>query len=139
MTKEFFTGFTALSVLGLIGGGLRFAWKQLTGRIDKRGAELDAREKAFEEMRDSRIRVLEAEVARMGEQMQKIMETVSKQRTAIHLLVSKIARDEPAAPELAHVQVLLGEEFPGILRDARMTGIPPYNFTDDAQPVPQEA
>lgn len=116
LTSEFFTGFTALSVLGVIGAALRFAWTQLTGRIDKRTKELDARERAFEEARDSRVRVLEADVQRLAQQLQKVTDFVGRQRSAIHLLVAKIAREEPTAPELILVEKLLGDEFPGFLR-----------------------
>lgn len=123
--ENFFVGFTAISILGVIGGAIRWGWVQLTGRIDRRAAELDAREKAFEETRDNKIKLLEERIAHLSGEMQRIRDTVSKQRTAISLLVAKIARDEPAAPELALVEKLLGDEFPGFLRiDDTRTGLP---------------
>ena len=116
LSGPFFDGFTLMAMLGLLGAGFRFAWTQLTARIDKRTIELDVREKAFEETRDSRVRVLEVEVGRLAEQLQKVTDFVGRQRTAIHLLVAKIARDEPGAPELSLVEKLLGDEFPSFLR-----------------------
>ncbi|HYD23836.1 MAG TPA: hypothetical protein VEB68_03500 [Croceibacterium sp.] len=116
LPSEFFAGITALSLLGLVGGAVKYAWAQLNARFERRAAELDARETAFEEARDSRISMLEQQVAGLTAQLQELVDKVGRQRTAIHLLVAKIARDDPGAPELKLVEQLLGEEFPGFLR-----------------------
>lgn len=114
----FMDGVTLLSLLGVAGAGLRFGWGHLVGRIDRRATELDAREQAFEEKRDARVGILEAEVKRLGDRLQAITDLVGRQRTAIHLLVARIARDDPTAAELVLVEKLLGEEYPVILRPA---------------------
>ena len=125
MGPEFFQGFTLLALLGVLGTAGRFAWVNLTGRIDKRSSDLDAREKAFEDKRDSRISVLEADVKRLSDRYQMLSDIVGRQRTAIHLLVAKILKDDPGAPELVLVEKLLGDEFPALMRvDDEHVGVP---------------
>lgn len=75
---QFKEGFTLVALLGLIGTSLRSAWNQLSDPLVKRTVELDARESAFEDTRDSRVRVLEVEVGRHSEQLQKVTEFVGR-------------------------------------------------------------
>lgn len=108
----FFEGFTAIALIGLFGTAIKWLWDKVNARIDKRTAELDARERAFDDKRDGEIEVLKAEVKRLADGYDQLTDVVSRQRTAIHLLVAKILKEEPDAPELKLVEHLLGHEFP---------------------------
>lgn len=125
-SQGFLEGFTlieAISILGAtfagIGAAIKWTWDKINARIDKRTsemevwqAELNAREKAFEDKRDSEIAVLKAEVQRLSDGYKSLTNVVAKQRTAIHLLVAKILKDDPEALELKLVEAMLGSEFP---------------------------
>lgn len=133
---EIWDGVTVVSLLTLAGAGLKFAWNQLTGRIDARAMKLDVREKAFEDTRDARVGILEAEVKRLAERLQTITDLVGRQRTAIHLLVARIAREDPTATELVLVEKLLGAEFPAILRADDPAPFTPHDMADLAKDDP---
>lgn len=135
MPPDFLDGVTLVSILGIIGAAIKFAWDRLVGRIDKRAADLDARERAFEESRDARVGILDAQVQRLADRLQTITDLVGRQRTAIHLLVARIARDEPTAPELALVEKLLGDEFPAILRADDPQPFTPHDIAAKARAI----
>tara|TARA_R110000868_G_scaffold100109_1_gene275275 strand:+ start:24543 stop:24938 length:396 start_codon:yes stop_codon:yes gene_type:complete len=102
---------------GLIaaGGGIKWLWDQWTKRADKRQAELDAREHEIEEREaasvkkmEERLDALESKVSAQGVELE-------AHRIAIHIMVAKVARDDPQAPELKQVAEILGSAFPAFL------------------------
>ena len=105
-------GVTIVSIAGLAGAGCKWLWGALTKRLDDRAVQLDAREKAFEEARDSRIVQLEKEVERLAMQMQGMLDVQANLKTAVHLLVTAVIRHEPNAPEVLMAEQLLGKDFP---------------------------
>lgn len=115
-SNELWAGVSIFTLLGLFGGGVKWLWSQVTSRTGKREEDIKAREKAMDVARDRRFSELEAEVSGLSDRMETLASLVSVQRTAIHLLVAKIARDEPEAWELRQVEQLLGMEFPIFLR-----------------------
>ncbi len=103
---------------GLIatGGGIKWLWDQWTKRADKRQAELDAREHEIEEREaasvkkmEERLDALESKVSAQGVELE-------AHRIAIHIMVAKVARDDPQAPELKQVAEILGSAFPAFLQ-----------------------
>lgn len=98
--------------LALLGAGGKWLWDALWGRADKRTAALDVREAkieaeeaaAVQDMKQ-RLTSIEGTVAGMGKELE-------AHRIALHILVAKVARDEPNAPELQQVADILGSAFP---------------------------
>ena len=118
-SSAFFEGTTLIALLGLIGATAKWLWDSINARIDKRASEMDvmqaelnAREKAFDDKRDSEIAVLKSNMERLEGLYESLSEKVGRQRAAIHLLVAKILKEDPNAIELVLVEGLLGEDFP---------------------------
>ena len=112
-TSDVLTVTGIVSLLGVLGAAVRWAYMSFTGRLDKRQADMDAREARGIAGQEARIGALEAKLAVLSDQVDLLTNRVATQRTAITLLVSKIQRDEPTAPELQMVAQLLGPDFPG--------------------------
>jgi hypothetical protein len=94
------------------GGGFAAIWHGvkwsvgfLTGRHDKRAAELDRREAELAKKIDERLGQLEATVTKLEEEQRRT-------RVAVSILVAKVARDDPGAPELRQVREILRDSFP---------------------------
>lgn len=98
--------------LVVIGGGVKWLWDAMWGRSDKRTLALDAREAkldaeeaaAVHDLKE-RLTSIEGTVAAQGKELE-------AHRIALHILVAKVARDEPTAPELQQVADILGSAFP---------------------------
>lgn len=95
-----------------LGGGVKWLWDALWGRADKRDKALDAREAKLDleeaaAVQDLKLRLtaIEGQVAAQGKELE-------ARRIAIHVLVAKVARDDPTAPELKQVADILGSAFP---------------------------
>lgn len=102
---------------GLIaaGGGIKWLWDQWTKRADKRQAELDAREHDIEEREAASVKKMEERLGALESKVSAQGVELEAHRISIHILVAKIARDDPHAPELLQVAELLGAAFPAHL------------------------
>lgn len=109
-----FAGIAAL--LAVLGAGIKYLFTMIFTRSDRRIADLEKREAELAKSRDGRVADLEKTVALLDQRLGALGELVSNQRMAIHLLVTKIAQDEPDAMVLRQVDKLLGNEFPAWLR-----------------------
>lgn len=95
-----------------IGGGVKWLWDALWGRADRRSAALDAREAkldaeeaaAVQDLKE-RLTSIEGTVAAQGKELE-------AHKIALHILLVKVTRDDPTAPELKMVADLLGSAFP---------------------------
>ena len=85
--------------------GIQWVINFMTGRHDKRAAELDRREAELEKKVAARLSSLEDAVQQLSDDQRRA-------RLAIGILVAKVARDDPHAPELAQVSQILGDAFP---------------------------
>jgi hypothetical protein len=108
-TQEWLLGGGGLVTLG---GGIVWAWNAIWARADKRQRELDARAAKLDEEEaqavldmKGRLNAIEGALVSMGEQLE-------QHRLALHILVAKVAREDPAAPELEQVANILGNAFP---------------------------
>lgn len=88
-----------------IGYGLRWLWEKITGLRETREAKLAKREAELEKRVNDRLGHLETEIAGLKDEQE-------KSRVVIGILVAKVARDDPEAPELKQVERILGAAFP---------------------------
>lgn len=116
MDHPFLSGATLVVLLGLIGGAVRWVWTATTERHDHREATIDEREAAFNKVIDSRLDEMRGTIGHLFAKVDALGELVGKQRTAIHLLVAEVQRNNPSSPALDQVDRLLGEEFPLFLQ-----------------------
>lgn len=105
-SSEWLLGGGGLLVLG---GGIKWLWDRIFGRLDKRQADLDAKEAAIVRKMEERLKALEQRVEEQGVELE-------AHRISIHILVAKVRRDDPDAPELMQVGEILGAAFPLHLR-----------------------
>lgn len=99
---------------GLIaaGGGIKWLWDQWIKRADKRQAELDAREHELDEKEAASVKKMEERIGALENTVAAYGKELEAHRIAIHILVAKVARDDPKAPELKQVAEILGAAFP---------------------------
>ena len=94
------------------GGGFAAVWVAarwlltfMIGRHDKRERELDAREAADVKRTAERVAALEARQKQLEDEQR-------RSSVVIGILIAKVARDDPGAPELVQVRKILSEAFP---------------------------
>ncbi|MDX3908432.1 MAG: hypothetical protein QHC67_01240 [Sphingobium sp.] len=95
-----------------IGGGVSWLWTQLTGWNSSRKAELDAREAKLNEEEAAAVKDLKERLGKVEDTVMAQGKALEAHRIAIHVLVAKVARDDPRAPELKQVADILGSAFP---------------------------
>ena len=103
-----------------IGGGsfaavwAGFKWVAgfITGRQDKREADLNAREARLDAEEAAQVTALKERLDRLEKTQAAQGRELEAHRVAIGILVAKVAREDPAAPELRQVADILGAAFP---------------------------
>lgn len=89
----------------LVWQGIKWATRFIAGRLDKRERELNERE--------LRLDAQEAElVASLKGRLEVVEREIESLRIAVGIMVAKVAREDPAAPELKQVERILGTAFP---------------------------
>ncbi|TCD04282.1 hypothetical protein EYB45_08530 [Erythrobacteraceae bacterium CFH 75059] len=104
---QFFAGFTLLTLLGVLGGIVRWVWTQWQQTSEQRAAVLTRREREFEAKQDARVDKLEATIRALEGRIDDLAETIARQRTAIELLMWEVARLDPNSPVLGRVERIL--------------------------------
>lgn len=94
-----------VAVLGAVGAAIKWLWDRSTESRATREARIDAKEDEYVARLEKRLGVLEARVTHQDEELR-------KHAMALGILIAKVGRDDPDAPELATVARILGESFP---------------------------
>ncbi|MCP3730446.1 hypothetical protein M9978_08390 [Sphingomonas sp. MG17] len=103
--------------------GLKWLAEFLTNRTDKRdadrdarakqrAAELDAREAKLDAQEAAKVTALEGRLEALEKKQEQQGEELERYRRVIDILVAKVAREDPNAPELRQVASLLGPLWP---------------------------
>lgn len=92
--------------------GIKWLAAFITGRQDKREADLNAREARLDAEEAAQVKALKDRLDRLEQTQAAQGRELEAHRVAIGILVAKVARDDPAAPELKQVADILGAAFP---------------------------
>ena len=88
-----------------IGAGGRWLIEKWTKWRASREARLEAREDEYVKKLEARLAAVEGVVTAQGKELE-------SHRVAIAILIAKVAREDPSAPELMQVRDILGSAFP---------------------------
>ena len=97
-----------LAVAAALGKAAQWVWAGYRDAGASRSAKLDR----WHDELTQREHALKAEMDRQLSEMRVVQEELEAHRIAIHVLVAKVARDDPHAPELRQVADVLGAAFP---------------------------
>ena len=97
-----------LAVAAALGKAAQWVWASYRDAGASRSAKLDR----WHDELTQREHALKAEMDRQLSEMRVVQEELEAHRIAIHVLVAKVARDDPHAPELRQVADVLGAAFP---------------------------
>lgn len=100
----------------LVGGGgiasvaaaINWVYSNLTKKMEAREDDIKEREHALEQRIATERATLEARVESLEGIIRTITDSLSAHRSALILLVAKVMRDDPNAPELRIVEGLVG-------------------------------
>lgn len=92
--------------------GIKWCVSFITGRQDKREADLNAREQRLDAEEAAQVTALKERLDRLEKTQAAQGRELEAHRVAIGILVAKVAREDPAAPELRQVAEILGAAFP---------------------------
>lgn len=92
--------------------GIKWAARFITGRHDQREAALNAREEKLDAEEAAQVTALKERLERIEQTQASQGRELEAHRVAIGILVAKVARDDPTAPELKQVAEILGAAFP---------------------------
>ena len=97
-----------LAVAAALGKAAQWVWASYRDAGASRSAKLDR----WHDELTQREHALKAEMDRQLSEMRVVQEELEAHRIAIHVLVAKVARDDPHVPELRQVADVLGAAFP---------------------------